>query len=149
MQQAIELAKESVKNGGGPFGAVIVCQDEVIASGANCVTLNNDPTAHAEVMAIREACQKKKTFRLENCDIYTSCEPCPMCLSAIYWSGIRRIYYAATRKDAGKIGFDDDFIYEQIDVLPELRTVPSVQMMREEAMAAFKLWNDKEDKVKY
>ena len=123
----------SVAEGGGPFGAVVVRRGEVVATGTNSVTLLNDPTAHAEVSAIRAACAAVKDFKLEECEIYSSCEPCPMCLSAIYWAGIRKIYFANTREDAKRIGFDDSFIYDQIPLAPSRRTVPSEEMMRAEA----------------
>ncbi|MDY3979666.1 MAG: nucleoside deaminase [Tidjanibacter sp.] len=149
MQLAIELSAQSVAKGGGPFGAVIVRDGEVIATGSNSVTLLNDPTAHAEVSAIRAACTSLGTFNLSGCDIYSSCEPCPMCLSAIYWAGIGRIYYANTRADAAKIGFDDAFIYDQIPLAPASRTIPSLPLMRAEALPVFQMWQDKPDKVEY
>ena len=140
---------ENVKNGGGPFGAVIVRNDEVVAVGTNRVTANNDPTAHAEVMAIRAACQKLNTFRLTDCEIYTSCEPCPMCLSAIYWSGIRTIFYGNNVQDAAKIGFSDQFIYDELKRPLIQRVIPAINLMRHEAQAAFRAWEEKEDKVEY
>ena len=149
MRMAIELSKESVRRGGGPFGAVIVRDGEVVATGSNSVTILNDPTAHAEVSAIRAACQAVGNFNLKGCEIYSSCEPCPMCLSAIYWAGIERIYYANTRSDAADIGFDDAFIYDQIPLAPTERTVPSLPLMRAEGLEAFRLWEAKEDKVEY
>lgn len=149
MRMAIELSKQSVERGGGPFGAVIVRDGEVIASGSNSVTLLNDPTAHAEVCAIREACRREQTFNLKGCTIYTSCEPCPMCLSSIYWAGIDRIFYANTRSDAAAIDFDDSFIYDQIPMAPAERAIPSAQLLHDEALAAFRLWNEKSDKVEY
>lgn len=149
MKMAIDLAIENVKNGGGPFGAVIVKNDEVIATGVNRVTANNDPTAHAEVSAIREACQKLNTFVLNGCEIYSSCEPCPMCLGAIYWAHIDRIFYGNNRKDARDINFADDFIYEELDRPMEERTVPIIPMLREEALATFRLWQEKADKTEY
>lgn len=149
MEQAIALSKRSVAEGGGPFGAVVVCRGEVVATGMNTVTLLNDPTAHAEVSAIRAACVAVKNFKLEECEIYSSCEPCPMCLSAIYWAGIRKVYFANTREDARRIGFDDSFIYDQIPLAPSQRTVPSEEMMRDEALEAFRLWEGKSDKVEY
>ena len=149
MKMAIELSDSNVDAGGGPFGAVIVRGDEVIATGANHVVPNNDPTAHAEVSAIREACRKLKTFKLEDCTIYTSCEPCPMCLSAIYWAGISRICYANTKADAAAIDFDDSFIYEQIATSMENRTIPCENFMREEAIKVFEKWDEKTDKTKY
>lgn len=149
MLRAIELAKESVKKGGGPFGAVIVKNNQIIAEGANRVTLDNDPTAHAEVSTIRIACKALKTFDLSGCEIYTSCEPCPMCLSAIYWARINKIYYGCTKSDAKNIGFDDSFIYDQIDLKPENRSIPSKEIFRSEALSAFKMWEEKEDKTEY
>lgn len=149
MARAIELSERNVENGGGPFGAVIVRDGSIVAEGVNRVTALNDPTAHAEVSAIRKACAELGTFKLDGCTIYTSCEPCPMCLSAIYWAGIRKIYFANTREDAKRIGFDDSFIYDQIPLAPSRRTVPSEEMMRAEALQAFRLWERKEDKVEY
>ncbi len=149
MQQAIDLANESVARGGGPFGAIIVRDGEVVARGANSVTLLNDPTAHAEVQAIRAACQKLNTFHLAGCVVYTSCEPCPMCLSALYWAGVERIYFANTRDDAASIGFDDSLIYDQIPLPPTRRRIPAEQLMRQEALTTFRLWQTKEDKVEY
>lgn len=130
MRRAIELSKTSVRNGGGPFGAVIARDGEIIAEGSNKVTIDNDPTAHAEVSTIREACKKLGTFDLSGCVIYTSCEPCPMCFGAIYWAHLEKIYYANDRKDAGKIGFDDDFIYEEIAIQPQYRKKPSEILLR-------------------
>lgn len=147
--KAIELSKNSVANGGGPFGAVIVKDGNIVAEGSNCVTLNNDPTAHAEVTTIRKACTALNTFDLSGCEIYTSCEPCPMCLSAIYWARIERIYYGCDKVDAKDIGFDDSFIYEQIELKPEFRSIPSSQILHTEALEAFKMWTDKDDKVEY
>ena len=149
MRMAIELSKQSVERGGGPFGAVIVRNGEVVATGSNSVTLTNDPTAHAEVSAIRAACAAADTFDLSGYEIYTSCEPCPMCLSAIYWAGIDKIYYANTRNDAAAIGFDDAFIYEQRPLAPAERTIPSLPLLRAEGLEAFRLWAEKEDKVEY
>lgn len=149
MQRAIDLAAESVKNGGGPFGAVVVKDGKVIAESANSVTPDNDPTAHAEVNSIRLACKKLGTFMLDGCEIYASCEPCPMCLGAIYWAHIKTIYYAGTRSDAAKAGFDDDFIYREINIDPEKRSVPAFNFMPTEGAAVFKLWLDKEDRTNY
>lgn len=149
MQRAIDLAAESVKNGGGPFGAVVVKDGKVIAESANSVTPDNDPTAHAEVNAIRLACKKLGTFMLDGCEIYASCEPCPMCLGAIYWAHIKTIYYAGTRSDAAKAGFDDDFIYREINIDPRKRSVPAFNFMPNEGAAVFKLWLDKEDRTNY
>lgn len=149
MREAIRQAEESVANGGGPFGAVIVKDGEIIASCSNSVTLDNDPTAHAEIKAIRKACSKLGTFDLSGCTIFTSCEPCPMCLGAIYWAGISRIYYGNTRKDAAEIGFADDFIYEEMDRQLDQRTVPLIPLLRDEALNSFKLWSEKADKTVY
>lgn len=149
MQRAIDLAAESVKKGGGPFGAVVVKDGKVIAESANSVTPDNDPTAHAEINAIRLACKKLGTFMLDGCEIYASCEPCPMCLGAIYWAHIKTIYYAGTRSDAAKAGFDDDFIYREINIDPEKRSVPAFNFMPNEGAAVFKLWLDKEDRTNY
>lgn len=149
MQMAIDLSIENVANGGGPFGAVIVKDDEVIATGVNRVTANNDPTAHAEVSAIRSACAKEQNFKLEGCTCYTSCEPCPMCLSALYWAGVSRIVYGNTKEDAKAVNFDDSFIYDEIEKPHEERTIPCQNLMRDEALAGFRAWNDKEDKIEY
>lgn len=149
MREAIRLADESVKNGGGPFGAVIVKDGEIVAGSSNSVTIDNDPTAHAEVNTIRKACQKLGTFDLSDCVIYTSCEPCPMCLGAIYWAHLRCVYYGNTKKDARDIDFADDFIYEELDKPINRRTVPFINMLREEALNSFKLWTEKEDKIEY
>lgn len=149
MREAIALSQESVERGGGPFGAVIARNGEIIARGSNGVTLLNDPTAHAEVSAIRNACAQAGAFKLDGCEIYTSCEPCPMCLSAIYWAGISRIYYANTKSDAKDIGFDDSFIYDQIALAPALRSVPALPMLGDEAISVFRMWDAKSDKVEY
>ncbi|MEZ5007019.1 MAG: nucleoside deaminase [Chitinophagales bacterium] len=150
MREAIRLSLENVTSGkGGPFGAVIVKNGEIIATGANEVTSSNDPTAHAEVVAIRNACKKLGTFQLDDCIIYTSCEPCPMCLGAIYWARPKQIYYANTKKDAAKINFDDDFIYNEIDLSIDQRKLPTTQLLREEAQVAFMEWMDSEMKKEY
>lgn len=149
MQQAIDLSVANVANGGGPFGAVIVRDGKVVATGVNRVTANCDPTAHAEVSAIRAACQVVGDFKLEGCTIYTSCEPCPMCLSAIYWAGISRIYYGNTKEDAEAIDFSDKFIYEEIDRPVAQRSIPTRMLMREQALKAFRDWEQKADKVEY
>lgn len=149
MRRAIKLSEQSVRSGGGPFGAVIAKDGNIIAEGNNRVNLNIDPTAHAEVSAIRNACQQLKTFDLSGCEIYTSCEPCPMCLGAIYWAHIDKIYYGCDRKDARNIGFDDDFIYDEIPLKPEDRKKPSEELLRNEALNAFYLWDNKADKTKY
>ena len=149
MSRAIALSIESVKAGGGPFGSVIVKDDKIISEGFNKVTSTNDPTAHGEIVAIRDACKNLNNFDLKNCDLYTSCEPCPMCLSAIYWSRIDKIYYANTRDDAQKIDFDDSFIYSEFQKNINKRKIPMIQMMKNEASKAFELWDKKTDKVKY
>ena len=149
MKRAIELSIKSVNNGGGPFGSVIVKGDEIIAEGSNKVTSNNDPTAHGEIVAIREACKKLNDFSLNGCELYSTCEPCPMCLSAIYWARIDKIYYANTREDARKIDFDDSLIYTELQKNIDKRKIPMIQMMRNEALKAFEMWNKKTDKVKY
>ena len=149
MSRAIELSIESVNNGTGPFGAVIVKNEKIIAEGSNKVTSTNDPTAHGEIVAIREACKQLNNFSLSGCELYSSCEPCPLCLSAIYWARINKIYYANTREDARKIDFDDTFIYSEIKKNINERKIPMNQMMRDEALKAFELWDKKTDKVKY
>jgi guanine deaminase len=150
MARAIELSIENVRSGrGGPFAAVVVSDGKLIAEGANCVTLTNDPTAHAEVMAIRAACRKLGIFELKDCEIYTSCEPCPMCLGAIYWARPARVYFAGTAADASKAGFDDAYIYREIVLPPAKRKIPMVPMMRKEALKAFQSWEEKRDKTPY
>jgi len=149
MKRAIELSIKSVNNGGGPFGSVIVKGDKIIAEGSNKVTSNNDPTAHGEIVAIREACKKLNNFSLNGCELYSTCEPCPMCLSAIYWARIDKIYYANTREDARKIDFDDSLIYTELQKNIDKRKIPMIQMMRNEALKAFEMWDKKTDKVKY
>ena len=149
MQMAIDLSIENVKNGGGPFGAVIVRNGEIIATGTNRVTANNDPTAHAEVSAIRTACAKIGNFKLEGATCYTSCEPCPMCLSALYWAGVSRIVYGNTKEDAKAIDFDDSFIYDEIAKPYAQRAIPCHNLMREEALKGFRAWTEKEDKIEY
>jgi guanine deaminase len=150
MKMAIELSEHNVKQGlGGPFGAVIVKDGMVVARSANKVVSQNDPTAHAEVSVIRLACQELNTFNLEGCEIYTSCEPCPMCLGAIYWARIDKIYYANTKADAAEIGFDDHLIYQELDLPMDKRKLPIVQLMRDEALNAFKLWGESESKKEY
>jgi len=149
MKRAIELSVESVNNGGGPFGSVIVKDDKIIAEGSNKVTSNNDPTAHGEIVAIREACKKLNNFSLNQCELYSTCEPCPMCLSAIYWARIEKIYYGNTREDARKIDFDDSLIYTELQKSIDKRKIPMIQIMRNEALKAFELWDKKKDKIKY
>ena len=149
MRRAIELSKMSVQNGGGPFGAVIACKGKIVAEGSNCVTIDCDPTAHAEVSTIRKACKALNTFDLSGCEIFTSCEPCPMCFGAIYWAHLDKIYMGNDRKDAAKIGFDDDFIYQEIALPADKRNKPSEILLRDEALEAFKMWDEKEDKTEY
>ena len=149
MKRAIELSIKSVTNGGGPFGSVIVKGDKIIAEGSNKVTSNNDPTAHGEIVAVREACKKLNDFSLNGCELYSTCEPCPMCLSAIYWARIDKIYYANTREDARKIDFDDSLIYTELQKNIDKRKIPMIQILRNEAFKAFELWDKKKDKVKY
>jgi guanine deaminase len=150
MARAIELSTENVRTGrGGPFAAVIVKDGQIIAEGMNCVTATNDPTAHAEVVAIREACKKLGRFELNGCDIYTSCEPCPMCLGAIYWARPARIYFANRAADASKIGFDDSLIQQEIIKPHSQRKIPMIRMIGEEALEAFRTWEAKSDKVPY
>jgi len=149
MIRAIDLSVESAHGIGGPFGCVVVKDEKIIAEGSNKVTFSNDPTAHAEIVAIREACRKLNTFNLSGCDIYASCEPCPMCLSAIYWSHIDNIYYANTRDDAKKINFDDSMIYSEFSKKIEDRKIPIKQMLRDEALKAFEIWDKKKDKIEY
>ena len=150
MRAAIQLADEGVKQGrGGPFGCVVVRRGEIVGRGNNRVTSTNDPTAHAEVTAIRDACARLGTFQLADCELYTSCEPCPMCLSAIYWSRIPTVFYGNTRSDAAAIGFDDDFIYQQIPLPIEQRALAMRPLLRDEALGSFRLWSGKSDKMRY
>ena len=149
MKRAIELSIKSVNNGGGPFGCVIIKDDKIISEGSNKVTSTNDPTAHGEIVAIRDACKELNNFSLNGCELYSNCEPCPMCLSAIYWARIEKIYYANTREDAKKIDFDDSLIYSEFSKNIDERKIPMIQMMRNEALKAFELWDKKTDKVKY
>jgi guanine deaminase len=150
MARAIQLSVENVLSGrGGPFGAVIVKDNAIVAEGVNRVTSSNDPTAHAEVVAIREACSKLGTFTLKDCEIYTSCEPCPMCLGSIYWAHLARIYFGNVAADASQIGFDDSFIYQQFGRSISQRSIPMVQIMREQALAAFRAWQEKPNKILY
>ena len=149
MKRSIELSIQNINNNGGPFGCVIVKQNKIIAEGTNRVTYNNDPTAHAEIIAIRNACEKLNTFNLQECELYTSCEPCPMCLSAIYWSHIDKIYYGNSRLDASKIGFDDDFIYNELNKDLSSRKIQMKQISQKEAKKAFLDWDKKIDKVEY
>jgi len=150
MARAIQLSIENVRSGhGGPFGAVVVQGSSIVGEGVNQVTSTNDPTAHAEVLAIRQACQKLRRFELKGCELYTSCEPCPMCLGAIYWARLSRVYFANVAADASKIGFDDSAIYREVAQPYAQRWIPMIQMMREEALAAFRAWEDKPNKVGY
>ncbi len=149
MRKAIELSLKNIENGGGPFGAVIVKDGEIIATGVNRVTASCDPTAHAEVSAIREAARKLGTFNLSGCEIYTSCEPCPMCLGAIYWARLDKMYYANTKTDAKNIGFDDSFIYDELELKPADRKLPSETLLHNEAIKAFETWASKDDKIEY
>ena len=149
MLRAIELSIQSANSKGGPFGAVIVKDNQIISEGYNQVTANNDPTAHAEIVAIRNACKKLGNFFLKGCDLYTSCEPCPMCLSAIYWSHVDKIFYANTRMDAKDIDFDDSLIYSEVKKDINERKIKMTQINRDEALEAFKIWQNKEDKIKY
>lgn len=150
MQAAIELAQKGMEsNAGGPFGAVVVKDNEIIAEGCNQVTSSNDPTAHAEVVAIREACKVLGSFQLDGCTIYTSCEPCPMCLGAIYWARPDRVFFAATKEDAASVNFDDHFIYDEIELNFDKRHIPFSNLLRPEAQKVFELWLNKEDKAAY
>lgn len=150
MQEAIRLSLSKMrKNCGGPFGAVVVRQGKIIGRGWNQVTSANDPTAHAEIIAIRAACKKLKTFQLADCELYASCEPCPMCLSAIYWARFQKVYYANTRRDAAKIQFDDDFIYCEVSRPIARRKIPMRQLLRAEALKVFAEWKTKPDKIRY
>ncbi len=150
MARAIQLAVENVRSGkGGPFGSVIVKNSKIVAEAANRVTATNDPTAHAEVVVIREACKKLGVFELTDCEIYTSCEPCPMCLGAIYWARLGKVYFASVAADAAKAGFDDSLIYREIAQELAKRSIPMEQMMRQEALTAFRAWQEKSDKIQY
>jgi len=149
MKRAIELSIESVDKGGGPFGCVIAKDEEIVSEGSNKVTSSNDPTAHGEIVAIREACKKINNFNLKGYDLYSTCEPCPMCLSAIYWARISKIYYANTREDAKKIDFDDSLIYLELKKNMNERKIPISQISRDEAIKAFNLWENEENKIKY
>lgn len=149
MREAIALAVESVAAGGGPFGAIVVKDGRIVSRGSNRVTLANDPTAHAEVNAIRQAAATLGTFDLSGCELYTSCEPCPMCLGAIYWAHIDKVYYGCTKADAKEAGFDDSFIYDEMALPHEARRLASERILGDEAMAAFRAWGEKTDKIKY
>ncbi len=150
MARAIQLSLDNVASGqGGPFGAVIVKNGNIVAEGANRVTSTNDPTAHAEIVVIRDACAKLGVFELSDCEIYTSCEPCPMCLGAIYWARLARVYFGNLASDASKIGFDDSFIYREIAQGLPRRSIPMIPMMREQALAAFRAWQERPNKITY
>jgi guanine deaminase len=150
MARALALSLENVRSGrGGPFGAVVVQDGKIIAEGINCVTTTNDPTAHAEMVAIREACRKLQSFELPGCEIYTSCEPCPMCLGAIYWARPARVYFANWAADAAQVGFDDAFIYQELRVPHAERKIPMIQLKHDDALAAFHAWREKLDKIRY
>ena len=149
MNMAAELAEKNIDEGGGPFGAVIVRDGEIVATGVNRVTASNDPTAHAEVNAIRNACSKEQTFNLSGCVIYSSCEPCPMCLSALYWAGVSKIYYGCNQDDAEAINFSDSFIYRELDKPKAERMIPCVKMDSSRTIKAFEKWAAKEDKIEY
>jgi tRNA(Arg) A34 adenosine deaminase TadA len=148
--EAIRLSRDKMRrNAGGPFGAIIVRRGKIVGRGWNRVTSTNDPTAHAEIMAIREACRRLKTFRLDDCELYASCEPCPMCLAACYWARLRKIYYANTRRDAAKIGFDDSWLYREMARPVSRRKLPMKQLLRKEALEVFTEWKNKPDKIRY
>ncbi|MEI6696288.1 MAG: nucleoside deaminase [Bacteroidota bacterium] len=150
MTEAIRLATENLKTGkGGPFGAVVVKDGKIVGRGGNSVTSSNDPTAHAEVNAIRDACKNLNAFQLDDCEIYTSCEPCPMCLGAIYWARPKKIYYACSKQDAANAGFDDSFIYEEINISLTERSIPAIQLMQNDALVVFKDWVALENKIEY
>jgi guanine deaminase len=150
MREAIRLSLQMMRRGkGGPFGAVVVKANRIVGRGCNQVTSSNDPTAHAEIVAIRDACKRLKTFQLDQCDLYTSCEPCPMCLSAMYWARLRSVYYGNTRKDAAAIAFDDDFIYREVKLPIRQRKLVMTQLLRDEALEAFMEWERKADKIPY
>jgi guanine deaminase len=149
MRRAIELALDNIRAGGGPFGAVIAQGARIIAQGANRVTTTNDPTAHAEVVAIREACRALKNFQLEGCELYTTCEPCPMCLGAIYWARPSRVFYAAAAGDAAAAGFDDAFIYDELKKAHAARRIPMTQLLRDESLEIFSAWKSQPNKTPY
>jgi guanine deaminase len=150
MARAIELAIENVRSGrGGPFAALVVKDGRIVGEGTNCVTASNDPTAHAEVVAIRTACTTIDAFQLDGCDLYTTCEPCPMCLGAIYWARPARVYFGSSAADAAAVGFDDAFIYQQIALPLEERKIPFLEIMREESLACLRAWSEKKDRIDY
>lgn len=149
MARAVQLSIDNVRLGGGPFGAIVVKAQDIIGEGMNQVTATNDPTAHAEILAIREACRRLGTFELKDCEIYTSCEPCPMCMGAIYWARLKRVYFGANAVDAANAGFDDSFIYREMSKSLSARSIPMIPLMREQALTAFTLWQEKPDKIRY
>ncbi len=150
MERAIELALKGMRNNeGGPFGAIVVKDGQIIGRGNNCVTSTNDPTAHAEIVAIRDACKNTNSFKLDDCVIYASCEPCPMCLSAIYWSHIKKVYFGCSTSDAAEIDFDDKFIYKELNISISKRKIPMAQLLRDKALEVFSEWKDKPDTTKY
>jgi tRNA(Arg) A34 adenosine deaminase TadA len=150
MREAIRISVAKMRDDhGGPFGAVVVQKDKIVGRGWNRVTSTNDPTAHAEIVAIRNACRRLRAFQLDDCELYTSCEPCPMCLSAVYWTRLKGIYYGNTRKDAARFAFDDDFIYREVALPISSRKIPMKQLLRTEALAAFVEWKHKADKIPY
>lgn len=150
MRAAIRISMKMMRaNEGGPFGAVVARGGKIVGRGWNQVTSTNDPTAHAEIVAIRDACRRLKSFQLDDCELYTSCEPCPMCLSAVYWARFKKVYYGNTRKDAARIAFDDDFIYREVVLPISRRKIPMKQMLRVEALEVFKAWQQKADKIRY
>lgn len=149
MKEAINMAVENIKNGGGPFAALIVKDNKIIGRGVNQVTMKNDPTAHAEIQAIRDACKNADDFQLAGCEVYTTCEPCPMCLGAIYWARPDKVYYASTKTDAAKAGFDDAFIYKEIDIEGEKRSIPAINTLRQDAEVIFDEWEKTNTKIEY
>ena len=149
MRRAIALALENIRAGGGPFGCVVVKEGRIIAEGANRVTATNDPTAHAEVVAIREACRSLNNFQLEDCDLYTTCEPCPMCIGAIYWARLSRVFYAGIAADAADAGFDDTFIYDELRKPHAARRIPMIQLLRDESLQIFSAWKAQSNKTPY
>jgi len=149
MRLAAKLSYDNIDHGGGPFGAVVVRDNEIIATGVNSVTIDNDPTAHAEVNAVRAACRHLNTFRLEGCTVYSSCEPCPMCLSALYWAGVRKVFYGNTKEDADTIDFSDKFIYEEIEREPGKRHMPGIHVESDDTIKAFEKWVTTDNKTKY
>ena len=149
MRRAIAIALENVRNGGGPFGAVIARDGRIVVEGVNRVTATNDPTAHAEIVAIRAACAQFATFQLDGCDLYTTCEPCPMCLGAIYWARPARVFYASSAGDAAEAGFDDAFIYDELYLPHAARDIPMTQLLREDSLEIFNAWKNSEKKTEY